>query len=379
MRDILKVATGLLPFEDGRVLTTLTSHESAWWSQIRALSSEEYCKEVSETLYGHGRRVSKGVSMEVAAYINQASEFYENARSSPITTSPLMFYYAFLNLAKAVIELRNPKLSSRKSSFHHGLTRKSNNVQGTIIGDAVQINSSKGVFHELHQVTSSIPLSKISNCQIAITDLCASQLEIQIENEDVFKHQMQFAELIISTMWNQNSARMWLEFDIDSNALQMMNVSDDDIVRRCGSNGFAVRSLGRSIVPVPSAPQSGVSEISKFRQKNALVAATAKIAKEKGSKLASKLCSHVRSSANAPSLCLSLFPRNNILGSLSELETHFLMIFWFGSLVRYSPGKLRALLNSKYRAILEGQISQVTVKLLLLFDAILYRRITLFQ
>lgn len=62
------------------------------------------------------------------AVLEQAQYFYEAANSAPIKSKPLLYYYSFLNLAKAVIVLNNPAWMATNLEFNHGV-------------DACQINS----------------------------------------------------------------------------------------------------------------------------------------------------------------------------------------------------------------------------------------------
>jgi hypothetical protein len=61
------------------------------------------------------------VKAELTSYILQSKNFYTYAINADYRSSPLLYYYAFMNLAKAIIILNNTEYAGKK--FHHGLCR----------------------------------------------------------------------------------------------------------------------------------------------------------------------------------------------------------------------------------------------------------------
>lgn len=53
--------------------------------------------------------------------LEQAQYFYEAANTAPIKSKPLLFYYSFLNLAKAIIVLQNFAWPAADLEFNHGI------------------------------------------------------------------------------------------------------------------------------------------------------------------------------------------------------------------------------------------------------------------
>lgn len=58
----------------------------------------------------------------MSALLEQAKHFYQSAEGSPVKSQPLLYYYAFLNLAKIMLVIRDRKLMTAR--FHHGVTEK---------------------------------------------------------------------------------------------------------------------------------------------------------------------------------------------------------------------------------------------------------------
>ncbi len=57
----------------------------------------------------------------LVSVLEQAQYFYEAATLAPVKSQPLLYYYSFLNLAKAVIVLNNPSWLATNLEFNHGI------------------------------------------------------------------------------------------------------------------------------------------------------------------------------------------------------------------------------------------------------------------
>ena len=53
--------------------------------------------------------------------LEQSQYFYEAASLAPIKSQPLLYYYSFLNIAKAAIVLNNSTLLTSGLEFNHGI------------------------------------------------------------------------------------------------------------------------------------------------------------------------------------------------------------------------------------------------------------------
>jgi len=101
---------------------TVADPEKVIWSSIHHLSSQSVATWIAEHRHGiTGKRNRALLAGNVRLYIEQASEFYHAAGGGKPNTAPLMYYYAFLNLAKALCEFRKPGLHERPECYSHGL------------------------------------------------------------------------------------------------------------------------------------------------------------------------------------------------------------------------------------------------------------------
>ena len=73
--------------------------------------------------------------------LEQAQYFYEAASVAPIKSKPLLYYYSFLNIAKAAIVLRNPELLDSTLEFNHGIDSCSITSKAKLEGCYVLIKS----------------------------------------------------------------------------------------------------------------------------------------------------------------------------------------------------------------------------------------------
>jgi len=104
---------------------TLGHPETIIWSSIRHLRSGSAARRIAAEVYGvSSKRERDEIAWNLKLYIEQASEFYEAAASAKPNTAPLIYYYSFLNLAKALCELQNPRFHQKAECYAHGLSWK---------------------------------------------------------------------------------------------------------------------------------------------------------------------------------------------------------------------------------------------------------------
>ena len=100
---------------------TLGNPEIVTWASIRHLCSRMVAEGMAER---HGVRLKRDrhvVAANLKLYIQHAAEFYSAADAAKPNTAPLMYYYSFLNLAKALCELRRPSFHEQQDCYQHGI------------------------------------------------------------------------------------------------------------------------------------------------------------------------------------------------------------------------------------------------------------------
>lgn len=101
-----------------------------------------------------GHTNPKNSFLQFRAFIRQARTFYDAARSLQYRAGVLMYYYSFLNLAKAYISLSDPDFFS--NPVVHGL--KHPFKSGKLSTQSVYVDRRFGVFQKLYKTTTNIKI-----------------------------------------------------------------------------------------------------------------------------------------------------------------------------------------------------------------------------
>lgn len=97
----------------------------------------------------------KSVPQDALFYWQQAESFYQAAEEVPIESSPLLYYYSFLNSSKALFEAK-----SRDYSPYHGLTTEDSPPGRTALGGEEVKVKPHGVFQSLYEYDKSARIIK---------------------------------------------------------------------------------------------------------------------------------------------------------------------------------------------------------------------------
>jgi hypothetical protein len=106
---------------------------------------------------------SKIIYPKFQAFARQAKTFFIPAESLHHRARPLFYYYAFLNLAKALLCVKNPRLFLSSDKFSHGILEK--HYGAKFSDEGVEI-CDKGVFVELYNALTGIRLPKDTKLNI---------------------------------------------------------------------------------------------------------------------------------------------------------------------------------------------------------------------
>jgi YaaC-like Protein len=144
-------------------------------------SALEFYSEIDEvglkflkTNAGCNEADSKIIYPKFQAFVRQAKTFFIPAESLHHRARPLFYYYAFLNLAKALLCVKNPRLFLSSDKFNHGISEIH---AGTKFSDEFVEVSNKGVFVELYTALTELKLPKNTRLNIQemlkySTDIC---------------------------------------------------------------------------------------------------------------------------------------------------------------------------------------------------------------
>jgi YaaC-like Protein len=111
-----------------------------------------------------------------AAFTGQAENYYRSAKVLPYRSSALLYYYSFLNLAKAALAVRNITFKD-----HHGLTPDYGTGPRALTQMRVQVRRD-GVFQALFHLIFS---QSIQNVHFQLARLLAYNSEISVQYDRV--------------------------------------------------------------------------------------------------------------------------------------------------------------------------------------------------
>ncbi|MDB5181063.1 MAG: hypothetical protein JWO54_826 [Candidatus Saccharibacteria bacterium] len=149
------------------------------------------------------------ISKELTAYIQQAKNFFTYAQNSDYRSSPLLYYYSFLNLAKAKIIIEHPEYAGKK--FKHGMYRKieSGKLARRTLGVRKTRPSLKSieVFNELYNIKygSFLPEEKSLN----IKDLMGYVSDVSQEYTRIFGKTSKISGVKYYLMYDSQRRKSW--------------------------------------------------------------------------------------------------------------------------------------------------------------------------
>jgi YaaC-like Protein len=127
-----------------------------------------------ELLKAHGHHRLGESFLQFQAYIRQAKTFFEGAQALHHRASPLNYYYAFMNFAKAYIFLRTPGFVDNK--LVHGLYYRAQT--GTLRKQSIHVNRT-GVFPLFYELVTGAKCN--ANSKLKIVDLLGYVSDVSFE------------------------------------------------------------------------------------------------------------------------------------------------------------------------------------------------------
>lgn len=106
----------------------------------------------------------KAAFQDFRAFIRQGKAFYEAASRLHYRAAPLMYYYAFLNLAKAYIITRDPAFV--RGPVQHGLAQAKVSAK-KLVQETIRVPATPGVFHKFYEIEAKQALKSPLRLNIA--------------------------------------------------------------------------------------------------------------------------------------------------------------------------------------------------------------------
>lgn len=214
--------TGFSIFPDLSDERTIGEPEKIVWSSINHLCAREVADAILFNVYKIRKRSLRlSVAFNLKVYLNQANQFYCAAKSAQPTTAPLFYYYSFLNLAKAVCEMKKPNLHKIAGSYRHGISwRPSADYLVNMEKEVIRLTT-KGMWHELYEAVVENPVTISNPTELKVKDLFAYSAETSIEYERTFYKATKLIWLNdINTFVDFPRRSYWIRFSVDRGNLR---------------------------------------------------------------------------------------------------------------------------------------------------------------
>lgn len=339
--------------------TTMGHREQVTWSSIRHLCVSEIAYETLRNIYNiSDRDILSTVASNISLYITQAFDFYSSASDASPSTSPLFYYYSFMNLAKALCEIKYPDFRKKPESYRHGLSwRPKSDYITDIQTESIRI-SSRGIWHILSEILTHRSCNVPNPTLLNIRDLFACCPEICSEYERSSGQYSRIVQLDKPAIVHDDSqSELWIKFSVYRHELEDLKMSHHDFP-----------NLISDCIGLYRQVSTDDPDLYTFELSTPIT-----IPPNLDPPWAELVMPIIRN------LNLFVFPcgetleyyvpiQNNLPIRLPQLILLYTLIFWLGSLVRYDPRGVAYLQDSRYWILLEALIFQSRILLLELFE-----------
>ncbi len=349
-------------FPRSRDEATLGDPERIIWSSIKHLCAQEVAEEILYVYHQiRSSRTRRTIARNIKLYIRHAAEFYEVAQDAKPNTAPLIYYYSFLNLAKARAEIYQPRFHERKENYRHGLSWNPDPRKLVDIGTESVLVTTRGVWHVLWEALCNQPC-RIQNPQrIRIRDLFSVCPEMSSEFSRTFLTDQKIIGLIDPDIRiDLEKNEIWVALSVDVNELRRNRISE---------KGFL------ALVTHPATPYRRV-------KCKSLDTRSYEFRRGKNVAFKSNWLDAVQGEINKMNLFAYLHTDQLSYGipvpaglpvALPQVMVLYTLMFWLGSLVRYDPHSVAALQESKYWILIDGFMNQSRIWLLELLEWDFYK------
>jgi hypothetical protein len=327
------------------------------------MCSQNVAQNVLAPMHGITRKKDRAaVAWNLRLYVEQAFQFYEAAKGTKPTTAPLIYYYSFLNLAKALCELRHPQFHERMECYGHGLSWRPNPRR--IVNPATEKVSivKRGVWHVLWESVTRAPFPVAGPARLAIKDLFSYCPEIGVESNRSLGISTKLVDLEkADVFFDKKTLETWLRFSVPRWDLNNLKLSAPGLLAQIGTTRSGYIEV-----------KSNSPELRTFQSATPMRLKSNENAREglQGDILGLNVFTHLGRGGN---LRYFLPVQKRLPFRMPQIIVSYTILFWLGSLVRYDPHSVSALMDSPYWMLVDGFMSQSRVWLLELFEWAFYQ------
>lgn len=291
---------------------------------------------------------SKIIYPKFQAFVRQAKTFFVPAETLHHRARPLFYYYAFLNLGKALLCVKNPQLFLSSDKFSHGIFES--HIGNEFTKEGVII-SHQGIFVEIYKALTGLKFP--NNSSLNIVEMLRYSTDISYDYESQTASDLNIARGKCRLCLDAESKNKWL-------VMGMLGFSELEAKNAAALNLFHSLFEEVKIGPEISERLFGLmnTELPSWRFFQTRKSFPNS---EDGHKLFSSELKPAFSRYFEASIYeepiefhLSLPLGNGFEFPWSEFLAGYTVYFYLGSLVRYHPAYLEKLLRTKHSWRLEA-------------------------
>jgi hypothetical protein len=278
------------------------------------------------------------------------------------STAPLIYYYSFLNLAKGCCELRQPQFHEHNECYRHGISwRPSPRYLVNLEKEEVSITT-RGVWHVLWEFLTQASCSATNPTRIKIKELFLYCPEISSEVERTFMAEIRMLDLVDpDLLYDDGSMEAWIRFSVHREGLRFFRLPASSLIRQIEtprSSYTEVRSTKREIRTFEATTPAKVDPEESI------------LGSLRGNILGLNVFSYL---GHEKTIEYAIPVQTNLPIRMPQLMVLYTILFWLGSLVRYDPHSVSALMDSEYWILIDGFMSQSRLWLLEQFEWAIYQ------
>ncbi|MEW6659391.1 MAG: YaaC family protein [Thermodesulfobacteriota bacterium] len=340
------------------------------WASIKHLCARDVINSLLKSTYNiTDRKIRNDVAINVKIYIKHAYEFYETGKSARSNTAPLFYYYSFLNLGKALCEIKNPLFHKQRESYKHGISWKPNpDYLVNIFKESVFLNI-RGVWHVLWESISNNRCLIPQQLNLPIIELFSFCPEISDEFERTTDLNSKLINLINPfIIVNESDNEIHIRFSVSPNDLKYLRLSRANFIKYISFGTIPYHQV-----------KSDYDNIWTFEFKDAI-----NYDPNYRGEVIDLLKYEIKAlnlfaSLNKDGTSYSIALQDKLPLTISQLMILYTLLFWLGSLVRYDPHSVEYLQESECWILIEGFMNQSIIWLLELFEWEFYQWETVLQ
>lgn len=304
------------------------------------------------------KRCIKSFKNAAQAFLIQAEDYYKAASMAEIVAAkPVLFYYSFLNLAKAYVLTENYNILG--SEALHGLAER--NVTGSKIIHGAYLKAHQtspkniNVFDQLYIAINEKGLDKNIK-EYRIMHLLPQILQgHRLWCQASERHNERFVEIDdIQLMCNDKNKTAWINISIFDDDLSRYYISHKELLIKSGLNDSFKEVRNDS-----AGENKRKLLIFQLQQEIAYRQRPIDSIAELVKKIRNKIWSNVLSTPPYRKYYLYLSPKNGKEFLLPQLLSIYAIFFYFGSVTRYRPHIFNNALKNDYGSQIQEIITNV--------------------